>query len=155
MRLLALIGVGALAAGLLWPAAALVVTDDAGAALWRLPVAEGSVVVLRGIQTVEQARELLVTYLNTRRTDGESDDLSPFEENVLPILIERSAGRPGILLQFAYKLFDRAADQGLPTIDREFAATILGAKKSGNTRGALFASVPDPSDARDIDDLLR
>lgn len=133
--------------------------------MWRLnrlpsydpedPANEGSVVVLRGIQTVEQARELLVTYLNTRRTDGESDDLSPFEENVLPILIERSAGRPGILLQFAYKLFDRAADQGLPRIDWEFAATILGAKKNGNTRGALFASVPDPSDARDIDDLLR
>lgn len=47
MRLLALIGVGALAAELLWPAAALVVTDDAGAALWRRPVAEGSVVLLR------------------------------------------------------------------------------------------------------------
>jgi hypothetical protein len=116
---------------------------------------EGSVVVLRGIQTVDQARELLVTYLNTRRTEGERDDISPFKENILPILIERSGGRPGILLQFAYRLFDRAADQGLATIDREFAATILGTKKGANTRGALFASVPDPSDARDIDDLLK
>jgi hypothetical protein len=49
MRLLALIGMVAIAAGLgfLWPSAALVVADDSGSTLWRLPVAEGSVVVLR------------------------------------------------------------------------------------------------------------
>lgn len=47
MRLVALIGVGAAAAGLLWSSAALVVTDDTGSTLWRLPVADGSVVVLQ------------------------------------------------------------------------------------------------------------
>jgi len=47
MRLFALIGAGALTAGLLWPSTALVVADEFGAALWRRPAAEGSVVVLR------------------------------------------------------------------------------------------------------------
>ncbi len=47
MRLLALVGAGALAAGLLWPSASLVVTDEDGTALWRLPVHEGSTVVLQ------------------------------------------------------------------------------------------------------------
>ncbi|HEV8340500.1 MAG TPA: hypothetical protein VGR25_12725 [bacterium] len=46
MRLIALIGAGVVAAGVLWPSATLVVTNESGAALWRLPVHEGSVVVL-------------------------------------------------------------------------------------------------------------
>jgi len=53
MRLLLLIGGGAVVtAGLLWPAAALVVADEGGAALWRQPVVEGSVVVLRYTNSV-------------------------------------------------------------------------------------------------------
>ena len=118
------------------------------------PANEGSVVVLRGIQDVDQARELLITYLNERRTEGGSDELSPFQENVLPVLIEKAGGRPGILLRDAYRLFDRAAEQGLPTIDREVAETVLGLKKGGIGRRAVVA-VPDPDDARDIDDLLK
>jgi hypothetical protein len=118
------------------------------------PANEGSVVVLRGIQDVDQARELLVTYLNVTRIEGESDELSPFQENVLPVLMEKAGGRPGIFLRDAYRLWDRAAEQGLPTIDRKVAETILGLKKGGVGRRAAVA-VPDPDDARDIDDLLK
>lgn len=115
---------------------------------------EASIVVLRGIQSIDQARELLVTYLNIRRTEGgDGDDLRPFKENVLPLLIEKSGGRPGIFLQTAYKLFDRAAEQELPAIDKKFAETVLGLK--GGTGRPLAVSIPDPDDARDIDDLLK
>lgn len=47
MRLLALIGAGVVATGLLWPSTALIVADERGVALWRLTVAEGSVVMLQ------------------------------------------------------------------------------------------------------------
>ena len=116
------------------------------------PANDGTVVVLRGIQDVDQARELLVTYLNITRIEGDSDEVSPFQENVLPILIEKAGGRPGIFLRDAYRLWDRAADQGLPTIDRKLAETIFGLNKGGVGRRV---AVPDPDDARDIDDLLR
>jgi hypothetical protein len=113
----------------------------------------GNLVVLRGIQDVEQARKLLTTYLDSKRAEGEKDDLTPFDENTLPVLIERSSGRPGILLQHAYKLFDRAADEGLPKIDRQFANLILGSGRVG--AGQDSSRIPDPIDAREIDELLR
>ncbi len=47
MRLVALIGAAALTAALLWQSTVLVVADEDGAALWRRPATEGSVVVLR------------------------------------------------------------------------------------------------------------
>ncbi|MGH7754566.1 MAG: hypothetical protein ACREN5_17305 [Gemmatimonadales bacterium] len=47
MRLLALIGAGVVATGLFWPSTALIVADERGVALWRLTVAEGSVVMLQ------------------------------------------------------------------------------------------------------------
>jgi hypothetical protein len=131
--------------------------------MWRLnrlpsydaedPANAGNLVVLRGITDVEQARKLLTTYLSSKRSDGESDELAPFDENTLPVLIERSSGRPGILLQQAYKLFDRAADQALPKIDLQFAKSILGSGRPGS--GQDSNRILDPIDAREIDDLLR
>lgn len=131
--------------------------------MWRLnrlpsydpedPANAGNLVVLRGIQDVEQARRLLVTYLNSTRADGESDELAPFDENTLPIMIDRSGGRPGVLLQQAYKLYDRAAAQALPKIDHQFATAMLGSGRPGT--GHDSSRIPDPMDAREIDDLLR
>jgi hypothetical protein len=131
--------------------------------MWRLnrlpsydpedPANAGSLVVLRGVQNIDQARKLLTTYLSSKRADGETDNLTPFDENTLPVLIERSSGRPGILLQQAHKLYDRAADQGLPRIDREFAKSILGSGRPGTRQDV--GPVPDPIDAREIDDLLK
>jgi hypothetical protein len=54
--------------------------------MWRLnrlpsydpedPANEGNLVVLRGIQNVDQARKLLTTYLSSKRADGETDNPS-------------------------------------------------------------------------------
>lgn len=52
MRVLALIGAGLVAAGLAWPSGMLVVSDEAGAALWRVPVSDGSEVVLHYTNSV-------------------------------------------------------------------------------------------------------
>jgi hypothetical protein len=118
-------------------------------------VNEGSVVVLRGIQDVGQVRKLLVTYLNERREEGPSDELSPFTDDTLPILLERSGGRPGVLLAYAQKLFDRAADAERSEIDGGFASELLGVG-GGSTfvtrRGAAAGKIQD---ARALDDLLR
>lgn len=46
MRVLALIGAGLVVAGLAWPSGMLVVADEAGAVRWRVPVSDGSEVVL-------------------------------------------------------------------------------------------------------------
>ena len=116
---------------------------------------ESSVVVLRGITDDEQTRELLVTYLDEERTDATKGELAPFDESVLPVLRERSAGRAGILLQQAYKLFDLAAEQGLPKIDRRFAVETLGAAPGAVPARSRGSATPEPTDARVIDELLR
>jgi hypothetical protein len=131
--------------------------------MWRLnrlpsydaedPANAGNLVVLRGITDVDQARKLLTTYLSSKRSEGESDELAPFDENILPVLIERSSGRPGILLQQAYNLYDRAADQALPKIALQFARSILGSGRPGSAQDS--SRIPDPIDAREIDDLLK
>jgi hypothetical protein len=118
------------------------------------PMNDGSVVVLRGVQTDEQARELLITYLDEERTRGKPGDLSPFDESILPVLRERSAARPGILLQQAAKLFDLAADQRLPKIDRRFALETWGTTGVATSRNRS-SSTPEPTDARVIDELLK
>jgi hypothetical protein len=82
-------------------------------------------------------------------------DLSPFDENVLPVLRERSAGRPGILLLNACKLFDLAAEQRLPKIDRRFAIETLGSAPGAPAVRHRSGSAPESTDARVIDELLR
>ena len=47
MRVVALIGMGLVVAGLAWPSGILVVSDETGAARWRVQVAEGTPVVLQ------------------------------------------------------------------------------------------------------------
>jgi len=47
MRFAGLLGVGLLFAGLAWPSAAVVVTDEHGAVRWRAPVGDGTSVVLQ------------------------------------------------------------------------------------------------------------
>jgi hypothetical protein len=71
------------------------------------------------------------------------------------VLLEKSGGRPGILLADAHRLIDRAADSELPSIDGEFAADVLGL--SGVARASTFrrAGHAEARDSRAIDDLLR
>lgn len=117
---------------------------------------QNAVVVLRGIRDVSQVRRLLVTYMDNVRIDPkEEGTLAAFDESALPVLLEKSGGRPGILLADAHRLIDRAADSELPSIDSEFAADVLGL--SGAGRAATFGRVgrAEARDSRAIDDLLR
>lgn len=117
---------------------------------------QSAVVVLRGIQDVDQVRTLLTTYGDDVRIDPEEQGkLTAFDESALPILLEHSGGRPGILLADANKLVNRAAELELPTIDGTFAADVLGL--SGVPRAAAFRrpGSAEGRDARAIDDLLR
>lgn len=113
----------------------------------------GSVVVLRGIRELAQVRDLLKTYLDEHRTDGSEGELTPFAESSLPVLLERSGGRPGILLALAHKLFDRAADEERSDIDGAFARELVG---SGTPipAGARRLGENETRDARALDDLL-
>lgn len=119
------------------------------------PANENAVVVLRGIQTVEQVRTLLVTYLDKERIDGETGELSPFEESALPVLLQRSGGRPGILLMEAHKLFDKAADLERPAIDGALAADVLGLSGAIPATPFRRSVSADSGDARAVDELLR
>jgi hypothetical protein len=114
---------------------------------------EGRVVVLRGIRDVRQARTLLVTYLDSRRVDGETGEIAPFDETALPPLLARSAGRPGPLLLLAGQVYDRAADTGIPVIDRTVVDDVLGVQGDATRRDTIRSE--EPRDAYAIDDLLR
>jgi hypothetical protein len=114
---------------------------------------EGRVVVLRGIRDVRQARALLVTYLDSKRVDGETGELAPFDETALPPLLARSAGRPGPLLLHAGQVYDRAADAEIPVIDRSVVEDVLGVQ--GNAARHETARSEEPRDAYAIDDLLK
>ncbi|MCI0674118.1 MAG: hypothetical protein L0Y64_27030, partial [Myxococcaceae bacterium] len=114
----------------------------------------GCVVVLRGIHEVERARKLLVTYLAARRDGQGGDPLSPFDEGAIPVLLARSGGRPGMLLQQAHRLFDCAAEEGRERIDAAYASAILGA--AGARPAALRMNrAAEGRDARAIEDLLK
>jgi hypothetical protein len=115
---------------------------------------KSAVVVLRGIRDISQARTLLVTYLDTVRSDPKDDgELAPFDESALPVLLQRSGGRAGILLSNAYELLNQAADDELPNIDGKFAARILGMKAVMTVRPRRGAATEDLY--RDFDPLLK
>jgi hypothetical protein len=115
---------------------------------------EGSVVVLRGIRDTDQVRTLLKTYLDPRREEGPADKILPFKEDVLPVLLQRSGGRAGILLSLAYKLFDRAADAERAEIDRHFAEDLLMADSAATDGRRRPAPDLEQRDALAIDELL-
>jgi len=117
---------------------------------------QGSIVILRGIQDVDQVRTLLTTYGDAVRSDPEENGkLTEFDESALPVMLDHSCGRAGILLSDANRLVDRGADLELSIIDGAFAADVLG--MNGPFRGKTFirAGSPEGRDAHAIDDLLK
>jgi len=93
------------------------------------PANQGSVVVLRGLRTVDQVRDLLVTYLDTRRVNrADVGIIRPFEPSALDILLQRSEGRVGILLQDAYRILDSAALQGHSRVDGGYIQDLFGGR---------------------------
>jgi hypothetical protein len=69
------------------------------------------------------------------------------------VLLERSGGRPGILLSLAHKLFDRAADVQRSDIDGQFARELVGSD-SQTTIGSRRLGENEIRDALALDDLL-
>ena len=114
----------------------------------------GSIVVLRGLRTEDQVRELLVAYLDEERRGDGQGELTPFEDSALAVLRESAAGRVGIILRYAHYLIDRAADAERETIDGSFASAIL----SGTADEVQFSpplALGAARDARALDDILQ
>lgn len=116
---------------------------------------KSAVVVLKGIQDIRQVRMLLVTYLDTVRIDPkENGELKPFDESALPVLLQRSGGRAGILLSNAHKLLHEGADEKLPNINGKFAARVLGMKVAMVPVRVRRGAVAEDLDL-DFDQLLK
>ena len=115
------------------------------------PANQGSIVVLRGLHSTDQVNDLLITYLDTRRTDRTAiGTLRPFEPSALDILLERSEGRVGILLQDAYRVIDSAALEERASIDGPYVRDLLG----GRVRTVSEREATTAEDQVDIVDRL-
>lgn len=111
----------------------------------------GAVVVLRGIGSDDQARELLRVYLEEYREGAVEHDLIPFEADAISVLREASEGRAGILLNRANELFHLAAEKGEPKITGELARQFFEGEGSPSR---LEPATSQSDDAGGIDDLL-
>lgn len=121
MRLLALIGAGVVAAGLLWPSATLVVADADGAVRWRLPVHEGSLVVLQYTNSLYLApvwERFTVRASRLQLTDVSSTSEAVLEYNRHPGPYRRAG--PVVTAAVAGTALDllplRVGDRGRPTL---------------------------------------
>lgn len=88
---------------------------------------EGYIVVLEEIQTIEQARDLLLPYLEHARKPGAdaARPLYPLDENVVEVLLDRAGGKPRDILRKAHALVERGARENWEIIDRVRAANVL------------------------------
>lgn len=111
----------------------------------------GAVVVLRGIGSDDQTRELLRVYLEEYREGAVDHDLIPFEADAISVLREASEGRAGILLNRAYELFNLAAENGAPRITGELARQFF---EEGGDPDRSEPTASQGDEAGDIDDLL-
>lgn len=111
----------------------------------------GAVVVLRGIGSDDQARELLRVYLEEYRESAVDHDLIPFEADAVGVLRESSEGRAGILLNRAHELFNLAAENGEPKITGELAQRFF---EGGDNPDRSEPAGDQGDEAGDIDDLL-
>jgi hypothetical protein len=70
------------------------------------------VVVLETMKTVDQARDLLVPYLNEFRAGGEhaNEPLFPFTEGAVQAILEHTSGKPRDILRTAAALVDKGAE---------------------------------------------
>jgi hypothetical protein len=85
------------------------------------------VVLLETIKTVDQARDLLVPYLNEFRTGGEhaNEPLFPFTEGAVRAVLEHTSGKPRDILRTAAALVDRGAEANWDVISEADTTTFL------------------------------
>jgi hypothetical protein len=114
------------------------------------PANASAVVVLRGLQTDEQAEELLKVWMEPVRNEHAGPSpISPFTPDVLGVLRSVSQGRAGMLLNRASELLYAGAEAQVGQIDGAFARQHFAG------HGHLTAGAAADDDARaDYDDLL-
>jgi hypothetical protein len=107
-------------------------------------------VVLRGLNTDEQAAEVLKVYLEQKRLVPTDDELLPFDAGAVSVLRAVSDGRVGMVLRLAHGLTQAGATAGVPVIDAAFAR--------GHFAGVGVDVEADAGDegaaTGDLDDLL-
>jgi hypothetical protein len=88
------------------------------------PIGRTATVVLQGLTTTAQVERLLATYLDSvrQKPTGTAD---PFDPSTFQVLLERCEGRIGLLLPDAFALWDRAAEEQLPSINAQFVVANL------------------------------
>ena len=85
------------------------------------------VVVLERIHGVEKARILVKQYLDAARTEPppEENDVHPFDDEAIEVLLTRSDGKPRDLLRKANSLITEGASQNWDIITADYAAALL------------------------------
>lgn len=85
------------------------------------------VVVLETMKTVDQARDLLVPYLNEFRSGGEhaNEPLFPFTGGSVRAILEHTSGKPRDILRTAAALIDKGAEANWDIIDEADTAKFL------------------------------
>jgi chromosomal replication initiation ATPase DnaA len=83
----------------------------------------GSEVALRPL-TDEQIRELIISYLNTARST-EQESITPFTEDSLTFVLQRSQGNIRQVLSLCSRVLDRASSEQRDVIDQEFVQSTL------------------------------
>lgn len=83
------------------------------------PIGRNACVVLRGLTSTAQVERLLAIYADAVRQKP-TGSAEPFEPSTFQILLDRSEGRIGQLLPEACALWDRAAEEQLPSIPAQF-----------------------------------
>ena len=85
------------------------------------------VVILERIQGVDKARILVKQYLDAARSEPSHDgnDVHPFDDDAINVLLNRSDGKPRDLLRKANSLISEGALQNWDIITGDRAAALL------------------------------
>jgi len=85
-------------------------------------------VILRGIETAEDAERLLAVYLSPERIQGtpEGSGIHPFEPDAVARLRDHAEGRPGYILSLAARVLEEGAKRNVATIDSSLVEMALG-----------------------------
>jgi hypothetical protein len=115
------------------------------------PANSAALVVLRGLRDNDQVEELLKVWMEPVRNEHAGPSpISPFTDDVLPVLLSVSQGRAGMLLYRANELLFAGAQAQVGEIDGAFAQQHF----SGNGQlSGVFAGDGGVAEA-DYDDLL-
>lgn len=113
------------------------------------------IVVLEEIDDLDRAEALLLPYLEAFRTAPPSANLpfSPFTEEAIEVLLERSNGKPRDLLRKAHGLIQQGSAQNWELIDAERAAGILDNLTFSDEEGSGFEDRTGLPTVRNMEDL--